>query len=286
MERESPQLLLTSTAHRRATSLMRKRLGTALAVDDGETLLLLWAAPATADPASPAVWRDASPHWSDDRKKMISAKYLAAVAGQEDAEADDPDPFQGFLAQYLNVWRLGQRTIAHGNPVIEEDAWADLVTPLPDGKPAAVAVESWFSQGVSVVAAWRTDDGVVVSAEDYPDLASAAVRAAAWSAGGKVFVGASISEDPVWAKVRVTPAKGTTKAAVDDLTRMLNDGVVVHDGGEHLTDQVISLRTVPGQDGPRLRSTGRADAVKALVWVVASVRRRATGRPRILLPNP
>lgn len=74
LERLWAQLHLTSTAHRRATSLMRSRLSSALAADDAETLLLVWGAPADADASDPDVWRAASPHWSQDRARMIASK--------------------------------------------------------------------------------------------------------------------------------------------------------------------------------------------------------------------
>ena len=53
LERRVPQLVLTSTSHRKATSLMPGRLLDALTVDDGETLVLVWGAPRTPTPPTP-----------------------------------------------------------------------------------------------------------------------------------------------------------------------------------------------------------------------------------------
>ena len=106
LERHSPQLHLTSTAHVKASSLMRRRLVAALRDADPDILLLLWGAHPDADVANVQTWRDASPHWSADREALIGRKHAAALAGQHEPEFDDPDPVRGWAAQYLNVWPL------------------------------------------------------------------------------------------------------------------------------------------------------------------------------------
>jgi hypothetical protein len=106
LERFWPQLHLTSTAHVKATSLMRRRLTAALRNADPDVLLLMWGAPPAADLSLESTWRAASPHWSADRRALIGRKYAAAMAGQDEPEFDDPDPIRGWAAQYLNVWPL------------------------------------------------------------------------------------------------------------------------------------------------------------------------------------
>jgi hypothetical protein len=276
LERESPQLHLTSTAHRRATSLMRSSLLVALSTDDPETLLLLWGARPGCDPADSEVWRAASPHWSEDRRKMIAAKYEKALAGEDDPELDDPDPMRGFEAQYLNVWRLKEpRT--DGIPLISEQDWSDLAGDVPDRLPDAVTVEDWFSEGVSVAFAWAESDRAVVSVSIHEDLAGAAEAIRETQFMQPVLVGASIALDPAWENEQIdtTPQKGTVRAAVEDLGRLLADGVLVHDGGADLTSQVLALRTSPGVDGPRVRSMTPASAVKAAAWAAVAARAEA-----------
>lgn len=144
LERSSPQIVITSTAHRRATSLMRTRITDALAVDS--SLLLLWGAPDGADVGDPAVWRAASAFWSPARLRLLQSKYDKALRGEQDPELDDPDPLAGFESQYLNRWqlKLGAGGVLPG--------WGDLVT---DGAPslvealgvAADATGAWFSLG-------------------------------------------------------------------------------------------------------------------------------------------
>lgn len=283
LERLSPQLHLTSTAHRKASSLMRTRLQVALTAEDPDTLLLLWAAPAGADAGDPEVWRAASPHWSEDRRRMIADKYAKALAGEADPQADDVDPMAGFEAQYLNIWRLRPASVERGDPAVSEEDWAALVVELPDGPPAAAAVESWFSDGVALALAWRVDGRVVVSVLDLTDLSN--VRQALKAVGfrRRAKVGASLLDDPALAGLRAVKGQGRTGAAVAELRRLLDEGVLLHDGGDLLTEQVLAARTTPGADGPRMVSTGAADAIKAAVWAATEARRAPVGKPRLVV---
>jgi hypothetical protein len=277
IERSSPQIHLTSTAHRRATSLMRTSLLHAFTADDPTTLLLLWGARPGSDPADPAVWREASPHWSEDRRRMIATKYEKALHGEDDPELDDPDPMRGFEAQYLNVWRLRERR-EKGEPVVSESAWAALATDTPaDRPPDAVAVEDWYARGVNVAQAWALTGGrAVVAVATYDDVAGAAEAVQASGFRRQVLAGASIAADPAWRGmgVKTDPQKGTVRGAVEDLGRLLTDGVLAHDGGPELAAQVLALRVSPGVDGPRLHSTAPADGVKAAVWAALAARGR------------
>lgn len=286
LERKSPQLHLTSTAHRRATSLMRSRISSALTTDSPGVLLMLWGAPADADPSDPAVWRAASPHWSDDRRRLIESKYAKALAGETDVEADDLDPMEGFKAQYLNVWRLRTPSkVERGEAVLSPEVWQAVGgATAPHRTPDAVAVEGWFAEGVAVACAWRTEVGPVVSVATYPDLSSAAAAVRATGYRGREAIGKSLADDPA-AKVlrRRKPMQQRTISAADDLTRLVAEGLR-HDDSEALTTQALALRTVPGPDGAVLASKERADAVKAAVWAAQALSKSA-GAPRILMAS-
>lgn len=286
LERLWAQLHITSTAHRRAKSTMRSRLIDALTRDDGETLLLVWAAPPDADVSDPQVWRDASPHWSEDRQRMISAKFEKARAGEVDPEADDPDPMAGFCAQYLNMWPLRDRTVVRGDELISVDAWSAL-TVLPDDEavPVAAAIESWFGRGTSLALVYREDGRLVASATDHPDVAAAAETLRASGYRGRAIVGKSLMDDPALRKTNRHPSTQMMTAAVADFARLLSEGVLHHDGGEHLTGQVLDVRTQPGADGARLTSKGRADAVKAVAWATSAGRLARAGSMAIVLPS-
>ena len=81
-EREQPQLLLISTAHRLATSLMLGRRQVALdQLEDGDgDLLIEWSAPAGADLDDVDAWRQASPHWTPRRQRLIEQQLAAPLA--------------------------------------------------------------------------------------------------------------------------------------------------------------------------------------------------------------
>jgi hypothetical protein len=144
MERISPQIVVTSTAHRKATSLMRSRITDAIAADSA--LLLLWAAPDGSDIGDPATWRKASAHWSPARLSLMQKKFDKALRGESDAELDDPDPVAGFESQYLNRWQL--RLGAGG----AFPGWQDLVSEMHPPTPEALGVAAdpsgnWMSLG-------------------------------------------------------------------------------------------------------------------------------------------
>jgi hypothetical protein len=284
LERKSPQIHLTSTAHRRATSLMPQFLRAALTMEDPTTLLLIWAAPRGADPGDPAVWRAASPHWSEDRRRLIADKYARALAGEADPQADDPDPMAGFTAQYLNIWQLDSAPADRGDPAVSGDEWAAIVSAVPERIPDAVAIESWFGEGASVSLAWREGPGVIVRSLDVPTMAAAAevVRQAGFRRR-VVLVGESLLADPSLKGLKLRKTTGRAAAAVRELARLIQEDGVMHDGADLLTGQALAARTMPGADGPRMVSTGRFDAVKTAVWAATAARRKNVGGGRRII---
>jgi hypothetical protein len=288
LERLWAQLHLTSTAHRRARSTMKTRLAHALAVDDGRTLLLLWGARPQDDPGDESTWRRASPHWSDDRHRMLASKYEKALAGEIDPEADDPDPMEGFRAQYLNVWPPLNVRHVRGEAIVDKAAWAELVVGRPDRAPDAAAIEAHFDSALAVVLAWRLPDGAaLVSVEGVDDLALAGLTVTASGYGGEVIVGASLVGDPALVGLRTKAGKGTPVGAVTDLARMLADGQLAHDGSPLLATQVLNARTMPGLGATRLASHTAVHAIKATTWAAAAARSRPARRGigRVLLPS-
>ena len=271
LERSSPQILITSTAHRRATSMMRSELTAAMSMDDPETLLLLWAAPLDADPSDPEVWRAASPHWTEDRHKMIAAKYRKALSGQDDPEFDDPDPMKGFEAQYLNKWRIREPKQV-GRPLVDAEAWRNMSAPVPDFAPDAVAVEAWFDAGVAVAQAWDTDDGVVVSVADHPDVPTAAAAVAATGCRGQVLVGSSLVTHVAWdeAGLMVESRSGSVRQVAAEFAQAIKESGFRHGRSGLLTEQALAMRVADSVDGVRVVSKERADAVKAAMWAVTA----------------
>jgi len=274
MERMSPQIHLTSTAHRRATSLMRRRIDAALSgiLDDTMTLLMIWAADRDADPTDPAQWRLASPHWSSDRERLIRSKLDRAVRGEADPDADDPDPMEGFRAQYLNIWPLADTPRdPPGEPAFHLDDWTRAFGALaaPEPAPVVAGIESWFSEGIALARAWLVDGLVYVSVQEFGTLRDALTMIDETT---PLLVGKSLASDPLLATYDVEPIGGTTRQAVVSLRAFVDEDVVRHDGGAFLTSQTLDVRVVPSADGPRVKSSTRADAVKAASWVVERAR--------------
>lgn len=269
LERSSPQILITSTAHRRATSMMRSELTAAMSLDDPETLLLLWAAPLDADPSDPEVWRAASPHWTEDRRKMIAAKYKKALAGQDDPEFDDPDPMKGFEAQYLNKWRIREPKQV-GRPVVSSEVWRGMAAAVPESPPDVVAAEAWYDMGVSVAQAWDTDDGVIVSVSDCPDIPAAAELVASIGCRGQVVVGSSLATHVAWDElgIAVEPKSGSVRQVAAEFAQAIKESSFRHGRSGVLTEQALTMRVADSVDGVRVVSKARADAVKAAMWAV------------------
>lgn len=268
VERASSQIHITSTGHPTPTALMPEYINACLAADDGWTLLLYWGAPQDADISDPAVWRAASPHWSEAREQMI----------RQDWEAGR---LESLRTQWLNIWPLsGTAKPPRGNSIIDREEWESLTVDLPIGSPGAIAVESWFNSGVSVVRAWNTGDVVTVDSSDFPDVASAAAYIRSTGYTGRVRVGASVAEDPAWKGIRVDKATGRTGAAVEELSRLLTQGLIAHSGSESLSEQVLGIRTLPSPEGLRMASSARADAVKAAVWSIGATRKPVSNAPR------
>ena len=272
LERVSPQLWLVSTAHRRATSLMRNRISNALAgLDADRALLLLWAADPSEDPGDPDTWRKCSPHWSKDRADYISRKWDKVLAGENDVEFDDIDPRAGFTAQYLNVWPLKEKATT-GDPLIEADDWSARIAPTPDTTPTSVAIEGLFSGGAVVALGWQQEGGPHVVVTEHESLAAAVEKVKMSGFSGRLTVGTSLAKDPAFAGLRVRPESLRSVAAVSEFARLLHDGLS-HDSGALLTGQVLAIRTTPSTDGARLVSKSRADALKAAVWAASALRK-------------
>jgi hypothetical protein len=288
MERVQPQVILTSTAHRKATSLMRRKIAAALSGmgEDFEVLLLLWGAGQHDDIGDPAVWRASSPHWSPDRERLIRSKYERAMRGEADPEADDPDPIEGFRAQYLNVWPRATVRLP-GTEVVSSDDWTTRGSYEPGDGPRVIAVESWFGEGVTLAVGEALTGGksgrAGVTVEEFATSAEAAARATQLMVELPVYaylVGKSLTRDPAFEGAE--PVQGRARQTVEDLDNLMKDDAIVHDGSELLAGQVTELRTkTGGGDSLQVVSKGRIDAVKAAVWAALRARELVNAEPEI-----
>jgi hypothetical protein len=269
-ESESPQLWLVSTAGDSASDLFGTyRLQALDTLSEPSNILLVeWSAPRDSQLADRSAWRSASPFWSTKREAEIVDKL------------GKMDPLE-FKQNYLNIWVDGVHGRAEvGLPVFAESEWLALDgVEVPATPPAVTAVESWFKDGVSVASGWLLPSGqVLVGVVSYP-TASEALRVALSLAAAQLVVGKSLAGDPELRQAMVSPepAGSTTRQAVAALRQLVDDDIFRHDGSQVLAEQALALRTLPGADGPRVKSAGRADAIKAAVWAVERARLAAEG---------
>jgi hypothetical protein len=258
-EAQSPQLLLISTAGDSSSDLFGTYRQGALdtLADPTNTLLVEWSAAPGAAMDDRDAWRDASPSWSARREAEVVDK-LGKVAELE------------FRQNFLNQWvDSAHRTEPPGVPAFTAAEWAALAGYVPVG-PTAAGVEAWFGQGVAVALAGPDGTGRVgVSVA----LVESVAQAAPLLAGiADVAVGKSVARDPALVGLPVRAVGGTSRQAVGDLRRMAAEGLLRHDGGADLAAQVLGLRVVSGPEGPRVKSTGRMDAIKSAVWAVEAAR--------------
>ena len=162
-ERQHPQMLIASTAHRRATSLFPSRRAGAIDQlrEPEDVLLIEWSAHDESELEDEEAWRAASPHWSPRRESMIRSKIARALAGEGDVEDADDDPVESFRGQYLDIWTPPTaRLVGRDEPLVGVEVWAAAgdVHAAPGSGPLVVALEDYFGLGAAVgVAAWAED---------------------------------------------------------------------------------------------------------------------------------
>ncbi|WP_418059951.1 hypothetical protein [Pimelobacter simplex] len=276
LERIWPQLHLTSTAHVKATSLMRRRLLAALRNDDPDVLLLFWGAHPLADLSHPETWRAASPHWTADREALVRRKYIAAAAGEADPEFDDPDPVRGWASQYLNVWPLLDTQGAGVLPT-----WIDCELDVEPPPLTAIGIAvSLNAEWGSIASAdlWPGEDKINLSAVDRrPGTAWIVAEALRI----KQEYGCSVAIDekcpdatliPALREAGVNPTVMTLDDYIEawsDLVNRVRDKTITHQGTTDL-DTAIAVaglrsvgdgRRVPG----RVKSSGDIDMLEAAI---------------------
>jgi hypothetical protein len=280
---EQSQLLLTSTAHRKATSLM---LGyRALAIDalDSPTdgvLFVEWSAPRTADVDDHTAWRLASPHWDAQRETDL-ARYLAKA--YKGGDPTDPDPLDSFRTQWLNIWPSSSRFSGKGEPLVDDFLWRGCrdVDLEPVG-PLWVGVEDFFGRGASVAAACLSGEGrILLGGFCFESRDEAYAQARRWCDGfpGSVLLaGALLKGD---ADLVDFPAdvefRGTTetRSALSLLRELVAGARVIHDGSD-VEGQIVAARVTPAPSGGlQLITSDRFDLVRAAAWATAEAHRSA-----------
>jgi hypothetical protein len=283
-EREQPQLLLVSTAHRLATSLMLGRRQVALAdleVGDGD-LLIEWSAPEHSQLDDVNGWRLASPHWSPHRQRLIGKRLDAMRAGEVE-DPEEPDPEASFRAQWLNQWprKLTEPT-GNTEPLLPAGLWLELAEPdLDSTGPIWVALEDDYGLGAAVAACCRLPDGrLELDAWKCDDWDHAVHDAQALGESrwvNEYIVGASLY-DRLPPELQPVPAAGKeTRAGLALLRDLAMTQGVTHDATTYQLDDAIAeamVREAP--TGLYLVSRGDTHLVKAAVWALAAAHRLET----------
>jgi hypothetical protein len=284
-ERDNGQLVIFSTAHRLATSLVPLRRAAAFVAwgrGDVRTLILEWSAPRDADLDDRDAWRSASPHWSAARSRLLEGKLTRVQVGYSE-DPDEDDPVESFRSQYLNIWP-GRRltTSRRTEPLADRDTWAqatDLWAHAPDGVPLSVAVEDYYGLGAAAAAVAQLEDGRLVT---WGGLFASRPDAYAWAAftvglrpDCTLTIGASLAlGEAQEACPRATVAKaGTaqTSGALPLVRSLLRSRGLVHSGDEDLALQVRAVQLVPtATGGLGIAHRGiRSDLLRATAWAVA-----------------
>jgi hypothetical protein len=285
VERAQPQLLLVSTAHRLATSLMLGRRKLALAgLEDGDgELLIEWSAPGDADLDDIDAWRQASSHWSPRREHTISKQLEAARSGTLD-DPEEPDPVASFRAQWLNQWPRKIIEPSGGTePLLPVGLWADRAAAgVASTGPIWVALEDDYGFGAAIAAVGRMEDGrLEVDAwrcDDWDTAVQEVQRLGALRPIRQLLVGASLLD-------RVPPgtvpapqrAGGTeTRTGLALLRDLAINGQVIHDVTTFELDDALSVAQVrEAPTGLFLVARGPTHLIRAAVWAVQAAHRPA-----------
>ena len=266
LDRVQPQLMLTSTAHRRATSLMRERRAAALAQFDDpvDTLMMHWGSVEGEDPADPAVWQAAQPFWSAQKARDLGRHWSRIQAGTQVPDPDEPDPVEAWKAQYLNMWP------PPGAPVIAP--WIAPGTVLRVlGDPGDVsggvgAIESskdgrlWSAalalQGRAVVTRHTTSDD--------------AIRWLVARGASVLLCHQAVAAQLVNVDLEVVTVTQKDAVAATAILRELVEGELVAIGGD-VAGQFGAVVLAHSDGGARVdatRARGDVDAVKCLSWAL------------------
>lgn len=285
LQRHSPQLLITSTAHRKATSLFVHRRLMALGElrDPRRTLIIEWSAPRGADIGDELWQRMASPHWGPTRAELIDDDLRRVRAGKS-IDPDETDPEASFRGQYLNEWpTVAASTI--GEPLLADGAWDAAFEDIDIDGPIVFAVEDWMGAGAAAAYAATVPDSDRIVVGGYVfDTRAKAYTWARWRAQehpiSVLLIGATLADDIELADfpaVIETRSTNDLRSALSLMRELFTDDRIVQDGqgGETgLREQMTNARVKSATGGGlALVNAGRFDAVKAAAWAVAEAHR-------------
>jgi len=277
VEATDAQILLVSTAHRRATVLMVGRRARALDhLGDGDgPLLLEWSAPPDAELDDRDGWRQASPHWTRKRERLVGQRLEGALAGESD-DVDEPDAIASFRTQWLNQWPAKRLKAGKGEPLVEVDEWEICRGDVVDNPRVVVAVEDHAGLGAGIVAVCVQPDGrlgvdgwcVSTWKEALADLSTLYAE----HETVRLYAGASLLVR-LPPGMRATAGTSTlTRATLPLMRELVRAGEVVHDSPD-LDDQIDQVRVTDSIGGLTAVPGVRSDLVRAASWAISAAHR-------------
>lgn len=293
IERDQTQLILLSTAHRKAKPLMLNRRAQAIAQMADPTdqeMIIEWSTPRDRDLDDVDGWRLASPQWTPKRERFIAKKVARALAGGGSDLEGEPDPVEAVKAQWLNQWPAYSTGQGRGDPLFEVSAWAAAELDVAPVGPLVLAVEDWAGRGAAAAAAGMTAAGVIVvggfcfgtRAEAYEWVQGAATAVP----GSRLLIGSTLVDDAEVAAIPVLSVEpcgsSTTRSSLSLLRELVTARRAVHDGSADVADQITSARVTPASGGGlSLVNVGRLDLVRCVAWVVAEADRQGALVPTV-----
>lgn len=278
LERVSPQLVLASTAHRKATPLFPERRAQALQELDApsSTLLLEWSAPRSADYTDLAAWRQASPHWSAGRQRLLESRIARVVAG-ESLDPDEDDPVESFRCQYLNHWPA--RVVnTPGESLVDMPAWMRARGTVSADAKLFAAIEDWFGKGCAVAVVARDGELFEIDAWTVDSWEQAVADVAAVYAGrehGRLLLGPSMWDRIGGSQVSARCVTSSdTRSGLALLRQLFAAGRVIHDTTPELDTQLQTAKVRELTSGMTLVPGRRNDLIKAVVWALQAAHRQ------------
>ena len=272
---EQPQMWLISTSGDSSSDLLQSYRAQALADPDGSVLLLEWSTPPEMDYADPQGWRWASPEWDERREEFLRGRVAAMPSGE-------------FRAQYLNQWQVA---VDGWMPAADWAACGVQRLAAPRRKDhVTVALEtSQLDQRVTVVAAWRRDNGKVALWSYYAHNVEDAWR---WI-GGLNPVSVLLPPDlavhsPGDPRVVTQVGSRELRSYLPGVQRaILARQVQYKRSDEFLTGHVLAAVAHGSGDTGRVLSSkhspGPIQAARCMVWAVGDVLRPRAPKPQIVV---
>jgi hypothetical protein len=278
VEADDAQILLVSTAHRRATALMVGRRARALEhLGDGDgPLLVEWSAPPDAELDDREAWRLASPHWTPRRERLIGQRLEGALAGESD-DVDEPDPMSSFRTQWLNQWPAKRLAVVKGEPLVELEEWEPLEGELVDDPDRVfVAVEDHAGLGAAIAVVVVQPDGrfgldgwlVATWGEALGDIR----RLIAGHDRATLIAGASLLVRLPRGMRAIAATSTITRSSLSLMRELVAARAIVHDSTE-LAEQIETVRVTDAIGGISVVAGYRSDLLRASSWALAHAQR-------------